>query len=495
MITEQLPIINLLLFLLMALFIPLLKRKPFKITLILGFVVLGVVLSSSIYLLWYVNNVDIIHYTFGGYDARFGIEFVIDPFSALFTTIIAGLALIIYIYSSGDATEGIEKTEYGRYYVLLFILLMSMFGILYTNDLFNTYVFIEILSITTCAIISIKKKKDTYTAAFRYVLMNELGSLSYLFGVALIYMATGYTNITLIGESMQNAFALYPINIVIALGFMIIGLGIKAAIFPFHIWLPDAHSSAPSTSSALLSAIVIKVYILILVKVLFRVFQIDILNELNISTILLVLAGVGMIMGSIFAIAQKDVKRMLGYSSVAQVGYILLGIGLLSFEGLRAAFFHILSHGLMKTALFLSVGEIIYYKKTRKVNDFDGLGFIMPLAMGVFSIAALGMIGLPLTSGFISKLNLGLAVLDKNQVIFLVILIVSSLLNVIYYLPIIILAFLKNDKYHYRLSSIEHTPKTMIAPLFILGVLIVFIGIFPNQIMVFVEAAANSILP
>ncbi len=495
MIIEQLPIINLLLFLLMALFIPLLKRKPFKITLILGFIVLGLVLVSSLYLLWYVNNVEIIHYTFGGFEARFGIEFVVDPFSALFTTIIAILATIIYIYSSGDATDGIEKTEYGRYYILLFLLMMSMFGILYTNDIFNTYVFIEILSITTCAIISIKKKKDTYTSAFRYLMMNELGSLSYLIGVALIYMATGYTNITLIGESMSNAFQTYQLNIVIALGFMIIGLGIKAAVFPFHIWLPDAHSSAPSTSSAILSAIVIKVYILVFVKVLFRVFNVEILNEMSISTILLILAGVGMIMGSVFAIAQKDVKRMLGYSSVAQMGYILLGIGLLSFEGLRAAFFHILSHGLMKTALFLSVGEIIFYKKTRKVNDFDGLGFIMPVAMGVFSIAALGMIGLPLTSGFISKLNLGMAVLDKNQTIFLVILIISSLLNVIYYLPIIISAFLKNEKYHYRLESIEKTPRTMIAPLILLGVLIIVVGIFPNQIMVFIESAVKSVMP
>lgn len=492
---EQLPIINLLLFMSMALVIPLLKRRPFKYTLILGFIVLGLVMISSGYLLWYVNNVEIINYTFGGHDARFGIEFVVDPFSALFTTIIVGLASIIYIYSSGDATEGIEKNEYGRYYVLLFILMMSMFGILYTNDLFNTYVFIEILSITTCAIISIKRKKDTYTSAFRYVMMNEIGSLSYLFGVALIYMATGFTNITLIGESIQNAYALYPFNIIIALGFMVIGLGIKAAIFPFHIWLPDAHSSAPSTSSAILSAIVIKVYILVFVKVLFRVFGIDILNDLNIPLILLIIAGVGMIMGSIFAIAQKDVKRMLGYSSVAQIGYILLGIALLSFSGLRAAFFHILSHGLMKTALFLSVGEIIFYKKTRKVNDFDGLGFIMPVAMGVFSIAALGMIGLPLTSGFISKLNLGLAVLDSNQVIFLVVLIVSSLLNVIYYLPIIISAFLKNEKYHYRMTSIEPTPRTMIFPLLLLGLLIVVVGIFPNSFIGLIEAAASSILP
>lgn len=495
MIIEQLPIINLLLFLFMALIIPLLKRKPFKITLILGFIVLILVFISSGYLLWYVNNVEIISYTFGGHETRFGIEFLVNPFSALFTTVISGLALIIYVYSSGDKTEGIEKKEFGRYYVLLFILLLSMFGILYTNDLFNTYVFIEILSITTCAIISIKKKKDTYTSAFRYVMMNEIGSLSYLFGVALIYMATGFTNITLVSESIQTAFSAYPFNIIIALGFMIIGLGIKAAIFPFHIWLPDAHSSAPSTSSAILSAIVIKVYLLVMVKVLYSVFGLDILVEMNIPIILLILSATAMILGSVFAIAQKDVKRMLGYSSVAQVGYILLGISLLSLAGLEAAFFHVISHGLMKTALFLSVGEIIFYKKTRKVNDFDGMGFIMPVAMGVFSIAALGMIGLPLTSGFISKLNLGIAVLENNYVIFLVVLILSSLLNVIYYLPIIILAFLRNEKYHYRMTAIEHTPKTMITPLIFLAILIVALGLFPNVIMPVIESAAKTLIP
>jgi len=495
MIVDQLPIINLVLFLFMALSIPLLKRRPFKLTLVLGFIVLGLVLASSVYLLWHVNNVGNISYTFGGYDAKFGIEFLINPFSALFSTMILGIAMIIYIYSSGDATEGIENSEYGRYYVLLFILLMALFGILYTNDLFNTYVFIEILSITTCSIVSIKKKKETYTSAFRYIMMNEIGSLSYLFGVALIYMATGYTNISMISEVISSTFSANPINIMLALGFMVVGLGIKTAIFPLHIWLPDTYSNAPSTSSAILSGIISKGYLLVLIKVLYQVFGTSVLQELNIQVILLVFAGTAMIAGSIFAIAQKDVKRMLAYSSVSQVGYILLGIALFSFLGLRAAFFHIFSHAIMKTALFLSVGEIIFYKKTRKVNDFDGMGFIMPVAMGVFSIAALGMIGLPLTSGFISKLNLGIAVLDNQYVIFLIILIVSSLLNVIYYLPIIILAFLRNEKYHYRMTRIEHTPTTMITPLFILGFLIIGLGMFPNLIFPLIDAAVNTLIP
>jgi multicomponent Na+:H+ antiporter subunit D len=368
-----------------------------------------------------------------------------------------------------------------------------MFGIIYTNDLFNTYVFMEILAITTCSIISIKRKKENYTASFRYVMLNEVGSLSYLFGVALLYMVTGYTNIDLVFNSIQQVYQIYPANIMTAIAFMVVGIGIKAAIFPFHIWLPDAHSHAPSSSSAILSAIVVKVYLLIMVKILFRVFGIDILESLNIPLIILIIAGFGMIMGSFFALAQKDVKRMLGYSSVAQIGYIVLGIGLMSHVGLMAAFYHIISHGLMKTALFLSVGAIIYYKKVRRVDQFEGMGYRMPLAMAVFSIAALGMIGIPLTSGFISKLYLGMAALDANLIAFIVIIIISGLLNAMYYLPIMISAYLKGsheDDSH----GIEKTPKTMIVPLIILGALIMVLGIFPNLISGLLEAAVNQLI-
>jgi multicomponent Na+:H+ antiporter subunit D len=293
---------------------------------------------------------------------------------------------------------------------------------------------------------------------------------------------------------VQNSFDLYPANITMAIGFMLTGIGIKAAIFPFHIWLPDAHSTAPSTSSAILSAVIVKVYIIVLVKVLFRVFGVDILESLNIPIILSIVAGIGMIMGSIFAMAQKDIKRMLGYSSVAQVGYIILGVSLMSMIGLQAAFYHIISHGLMKAALFLSVGAIVYHKKTRRVNDFDGIAYSMPLSMLVFSVAALGMIGIPLTSGFISKLNLSLAALDASKGILIAVIIISGFLNALYYLPIIIQAFLKESKEGLTTMHVEKLPKTMLAPIILLGLLILTIGIFPNLVMQLLESAAESLM-
>jgi multicomponent Na+:H+ antiporter subunit D len=450
-------------------------------------------LISSVVLMLYVEEMGAFYYHFGQHDRLIGIEFRIDLFSTLFTTIIVGLTLLIYIYSCGDATEGIAEKEYGRYYILLFILMFSMFGIIYTNDLFNTYVFMEILAITTCSIISIKRKKENYTASFRYVMLNEVGSLSYLFGVALIYMITGYTNIELVYESIQNVWQLYPANIMTAVGFMIVGIGIKAAVFPFHIWLPDAHSHAPSSSSAILSAIVVKVYLLILIKVLYRVFGFDVLSQLNIPNVIVLVAGFGMIAGSFFALAQKDIKRMLGYSSVAQIGYILLGVGFMSQQGLISAFYHIISHGVMKSALFLSVGAIIYIKHVRRVDQMDGIGKMMPLVFAVFSIAALGMIGIPLTSGFLSKLYLGMAALEQGQWIFLVVIIISGLLNAMYYLPIMISGFLKGAQNHPN-QPIKRLPKTMLFPIIILGCLILLIGIYPDLILNWIEIIASELV-
>ena len=489
---EQLPMINLLLLLGTALIIPLFKKRKFSVTLITGFLVMLVVWISSVILLVHVHSEGTFYYALGMHDARVGLEFRIDVFAVLFTLFVLTLAMLIYVYSCGDATEGIHEKEYGRYYILLFILLFSMFGIIYTNDLFNTYVFMEILSITTCSIISIKRKKDNYSAAFRYVMLNEIGSLSYLFGVALLYMITGYTNIELVSEGLQASWTAYPANIVTAIGFMVVGIGLKAAIFPFHIWLPDAHSTAPTSSSAILSAIVVKVYILILVKVLFRVFGVDIITTLNIPLVLSGLAALGMVMGSVFALAQNDIKRMLGYSSVAQIGYIIMAIGLMSAAGLTAAFFHIVSHGIMKTVLFLSVGAIIYLKRIRKVHGYGGMGYVAPLTMFIFGVAALGMIGIPATSGFIAKLNLGVASLEGGRGVFIGIIIVSSILNALYYLPILISAFFKMEPSTPPMMRIEKLPLTMLVPMVILGLAIVMIGFFPNTLLTLIESAVAN---
>jgi len=484
---SQLPIINLIALLLMAIMVPFIKKISFRATLWLGGILLIGVLVSSVFIFIHVANVGDIIYHFGDYESFLGIEFKVDPFASLFTLFVGTLAFIIYVYSSGDKTEGIESPEFSRYYVLYFLMLFAMFGILYSNDLFNTYVFIEIISLTSCAIISIKRKKEPYPAAFRYVLLNEIGSLSFLFGIAMLYMISGHLNIDLLANTIQSGWTTLPINIIFAIVFMTVGLSLKAAIFPFHIWLPDAHASAPSTSSAILSAVVVKIYILVLIKLILKVFGVELFASLGMDTVLLIFGGAGMIMGSIFAMTQKDLKRMLGYSSVSQIGYIVVGLALMSDLGLRSAFFHIISHGLTKAALFLSVGIVIYLKKSRSVKGFEGLGFQIPIAMTVFGIAAFSMIGIPLTSGFIAKWNLGIAVESASQYIFLGVIVISSLLNAMYYLPILFAAFLKDNPEHQEKVSIEKIPAAMLLPIVVLGLSILLIGIYPNLLMQLID--------
>lgn len=433
-------------------------------------------------------------YNFGNWTSKIGIQFLIDEFSATMTFVILTLATLIIIYSIKDMEHEISQEQFGGYYVLVFLLLFSMVGMTYTNDLFNMYVFMEILSITSCAIISIKRKKENYLASFRYLMLNSIGSTSIVLGLALIYMVTGYLNMSEVSAVIAEVWQNYPINILVSLGFIITGLAIKAALFPLHIWLPDAHSNAPTPSSALLSGLVVKVYIFCVAKLLFRVIGQSIIIALNVPTYLTYFAALSMIMGSVFAIGQKDIKRILAYSSVAQIGYIFLGLGLATVEGLSAALFHIISHALMKTGLFLSAGAIIYNKGKRDIRDFDGIGYEMPITMGVFTISVLGMIGIPGINGFMSKLYLSFAVLGANRPFFIFVILLSSFLNAIYYLPIVISAFLKESKDRKNVMMMDKLPKSMLAPMVLIAVGCVVMGVFPQLIMNTIERIAPTFL-
>ena len=493
--STQLPLILLITLLIGAIITPLIMKKFNWIgkRMIIGIMSLVVLMSG--YLLFDVLKNGAYLYNIGNWDPKIGIQFNIDEFSTFMAFFIILLAFLIIIYSIRDIEHEIFPLQIPVYYSLVFLLLLGMVGITFTNDLFNTYVFMEILAMTSCAIISIKRKKANYMAAFKYLMLNTLASISFLLGIALLYMATGYLNINEIGNVIGEAWELYPTNILLALGFIATGLGIKAAVFPLHTWLPDAHSNAPTPSSALLSGLVVKVYIFVSLKIVFRVVGADItLDNLGINNFIAYFAAVGMVAGSVFAIGQKDIKRLLAYSSVAQLGYIFLGIGMGTAAGLTAGLFHVISHGLMKTALFLSAGAIIYKTEKRNVDDLAGIGYEMPITMLVFSIAALGMIGIPGMSGFMSKWYLALAVLEAEQPLYLVVILISSFLNAVYYLPIIISAFLKPREDGSEEMTRDGIPKSMIGPMAIIAGLVVLIGFFPQIILNIIEKAVLTFI-
>jgi multicomponent Na+:H+ antiporter subunit D len=484
----HLPVLVVLVPLFSAVIIPLLpkhKKILFGFVTLMFTVMLGLVFTSYID----VNNLGTFRYVFGNYAPSIGIEFLVDPLISFLALFVTALAFLIVVYSFTDIQHELKEHQLPYYYILIMLIMFSMLGMLYTNDLFNTYVFMEILSITSTAIISIKHKRANYLASFRYLMLSSIGSLTILLGLAFLYMVSGQLNMDAMAQVISQVWTFYPTNLVLAIGFILIGLAIKSAMFPLHIWLPDAHSTAPSPSSAFLSSIVVKIYIVVLIKVLYRIIGVEIVSSLRIDDFILLMAASGMIFGSIFAIGQKDIKRLLAYSSVAQLGYIFLGIGLLTPEGLAAGIFHIVSHALMKSALFLSAGSVIYGTHKRKLIDLDGIGFRMPITMIVFTIAALGMIGIPGISGFMSKIYLGLALIGDRHPIFLSLILLSSFLNAIYYMPIIISSFLKEDVLVKNALQKDPIPMTMLVPMIIIAIAMLVIGLYPQLIMDAIELA------
>lgn len=475
-----------------ALIVPFFKTNHKTAMMWFSLFILTFALIAQVLITRYVILNGSFFYAFGGHQGGLGISFLVDEFSVLIATFIISLTWLIFIYGWANIKADFEKAETARYVNLIFIMIFSMVSMVYTHDLFNTYVFMEIMSITTVAIISVKQKKENYSAAFRYLMLNEVGSLSFLFGIGMLYMIGGHLNMSAVALVIQQGWPLYSWNIGLALGLMILGLGIKSAIYPMHVWLPDAHGSAPSTSSAILSSIVVKVYLVVLIKVIYRIFGFSIVSSLGLHVLLTVLAVLGMIIGSLFAMAQKDSKRLLGYSSVSQIGYIVLGISLGTELGLYAAIFHIISHGILKTSLFLSVGSFISEKKIRKTHEFRGLGVKMPLATAVFTISSLGMIGIPMTSGFIAKWQLGLALSEISWWLIGVVLL-SSLLNAVYYLPIIIDFYLKPNPEHQTQLTWDGMPKRMAFVLLFLALSGLTIGLFPGLIQTFIDLAVSVI--
>ncbi|SDB90465.1 multisubunit sodium/proton antiporter, MrpD subunit [Pelagirhabdus alkalitolerans] len=491
MISYHFPVFILMLLLGFAVVIPL-HRKPFgKSFVVKMFSVLGLAFILAFAELLVVIYGEAYSYTFGSYQGGIGIEFLVDEFSALMTLVVITLSILILAYSVKDLEHEIASSKMYSYYTLVFLMLFSIIGMIFTNDIFNLYVFVEALSITSVAIIAIKNKKDTLMASMKYLLMGAIGSVTVLMGFALIYMVTGHLNMSLIFAEINEVWEQYPINILLAMGFILTGFGIKAAIFPLHNWLPDAHSSAPTPSSALLSGLVVKAYVFSIAKMMYRVIGQEITINIGISDYILVFAVLSMVMGSLFALSQTDIKRRLAYSSVAQIGYIFLGLGLGTELGLSAALFHVISHAFMKSALFLSAGSIIYYTGNRNVRKMDGIGYKMPITMAVFTIGVLGMIGIPGTSGFMSKWYLGLAVLDGGHPELLIVILLSSFLNALYYLPVVVSAFLRETPLEMHRSSLPQSMKISMA---VVGLGSVVIGFYPSMIMNIIEAAVSTFI-
>lgn len=437
----------------------------------------------SIFILRHVLTVGTIRYWLGGWRPPWGIEYVVDALNAFILVVILFLSLLVAIYSKRNVEHEIEEKKLVTFYSIFQLLVTGLCGITVTGDMFNLYVFLEVASLTAYALIAVAGGR-ALKASYNYLIMGSLGACFYLIGVGFLYSVTGTLNM---GDMRLLLPPLYANRAVqAAFVFFVIGVSIKAYVFPLHIWQPDAYTYAPSTVSALIASTMSKVMIYALIRLIYSVFTLNfILSYIGLDLVICWVAAMAIIAGSIFAITQRNLKRMLAYSSVSQIGYIILGVGLspISVWGLYGAVAHILNHSVMKGCLFLSAGAFIHKEGLRNIRDFEGLGKKMPCASAVFTIAAISMIGIPPGAGFASKLFLILASLEASQYPFVAILLLSTLLNLVYFWRVIDRMYFVGHGHGHEVAtdggeSEGGLPLSMLVPMLILAALCIALGIF-----------------
>lgn len=438
-------------------------------------------------LLYTISLGDSFVYVMGKFPAPWGNELrvgILEALLALFFCVIMFLSMWGGKHKLKDEVDP-EKTF--LYYVLLDLLLSSLLALIYTNDLFTAYVFVEINTISACGLIMIRQNGRTIEAAVRYMIMSLLGSGLLLLGICMLYDMTGHLLMSNIHEAILTIVAegQYTIPLLIMIALISVGLAIKSALFPFHAWLPDAYGYSTVSAAAILSSLVSKGYIFLLIKIMYRVVGIDIFRNSHITDILFLFGLMGMIFGSLSAIQENDVRRMIAFSSVAQIGYIYMGFGMGTEAGMVASIFHILSHAATKSLLFIAaIGLTEVSDGKRQFIYLTGSGYRNKMSGVTFTVGSLAMVGVPLFSGFISKLLFSqAAILNHGKMLpAMIVLAISTILNAIYFMKTVIRIYTPVPNSPYPPMDLREHWRYATA-LFLFIVLNVVLGVFSDPIV------------
>lgn len=427
--TEHLPILQVILPLMAApaCIIVNRHREAWAFSLLVSLAALGI----SILLLREVLASGTISYALGGWDAPWGIEYRIDLLNAFVLLVICIFNLVALVPAYQSVEKEISGNNKVYFYTLYLLCFAGLLGITATGDAFNIFVFLEISSLSTYALVALGRHRRALWAAYRYLVVGTIGASFILIGIGFLYVSTGTLNIHDLSERIP------PINdsltVLAALVFMVTGVCIKLALFPLHAWLPDSYTYAPSIVTVFLAATATKVGVYLLIRFIYTLFGHEFsFMRLPLQEIFLTLGILAVFFASMLAITQTNIKKMFAYSSVAQIGYMVVGLGIGTAIGLQASLLHLFNHAFMKGALFLAIAAVMYQMGGTQVEDFRGLGKRMPWTMLAIVIGCLSLIGVPLTAGFVSKWYLVLAALNAELWLVAILVVVGSLLTVIY---------------------------------------------------------------
>ncbi|MDB2583329.1 monovalent cation/H+ antiporter subunit D family protein [Alphaproteobacteria bacterium] len=431
-IIKNLPILVVLTPLMMSLIVVLISNNFLSWLLTLFTTLITLIFSLLLYQEVYLHTA--ISYALGNWVPPLGIEYLIDKVSIIPIIIIALISFLATFFASKIMPAEINNSSISKVYSLWLLAIAGLIGLVTTGDAFNLFVFLEISSLASVALVAMggQKDKQALVAAYNYLILGAIGATFYVIGVGLLYGITGTLNLA----DLSNRIAEISDNkaLIAGFGFMVIGIMLKAAVFPLHIWLPRAYAYAPSAVSVLLAATATKASLYILARILFSVFDIsDNLVTYTLQYIILPLSILAMFAGTIMAIYEKDIKRLLAHSSIAQIGYITLAFAIGTKASVAAGFIHLFNHALIKGALFMAITSMGFYINKRiTINNLSGLGRAMPITFVCFVICSLSLAGIPLTAGFISKLYIIKASISADGIWIAFLILASSALSVVY---------------------------------------------------------------
>jgi len=469
-----------------------------KITWLLTLIVCLISLAISGYILYAVIDGSHVIYELGGWRPPWGIEYKIDSLNAFVALIVSGIGCLACLFGYRSVPDEIEEKTIPLFYAAFQLCLLGLLGIALTGDIFNLFVFLEISSLATYALISMGKNRKALTAAFSYLILGTIGATFFLIGVGFLFAASGSLNTA----DIANRFSTFEDMQLVetALIFMVMGIALKAAIFPLHSWLPNAYSQAPSTVSVFLSATATKVSIYVLLRILYDLYPIHYWVDMLLPQIMLSLGCVAVIYGSYRAFQQTEMKRLLAFSSVAQIGYIVIGFSLVNQLGLTAAIIHLFNHALIKATLFIGAGILLYRANTTELGSLRGLGKDMPWTFAAITLAGLSLIGVPGTVGFVTKWYLLEAAVEKGMWIVVITIVVGSVLAIGYVWKIVENLYFRSKRkthiqdVHSGDSGIAKAPKTMVTALWIGAALCIFFGLNTELSFQAASSAASALL-
>jgi len=394
-------------------------------------VVSAVTLAMSLGLANMVVNGDVISYAMGGWPPPWGIEYRIDSMTAIALLIVSGINLFTVVYARAATRREVHEERHGLFYTAWLLCVSGMLGICATGDIFNVFVFLEISSLSSYILISSGRNRLGLLAAYRYLILGTVGATFFLIGVGLLYGLTGTLNMADMAVRLQSVQS--GATLPAAFAFLGIGIAVKMALFPLHAWMPESYTYAPSHVSAMLAGTATKVSVYLLLRCMLMVLGPDLaVDQYRLDLLLIPVAVVAILFGSLAACWQANAKRIMAWSSVAQIGYMALGISVASATGFTAALLHMYNHALMKAALFMAIGCLFWRVGSAHADHLAGMGRRMPWTFMALVLGGLSLIGVPLTAGFVSKWYLVLAVIEKDWWLLVAVIIISSLLAVVY---------------------------------------------------------------